>query len=307
MTVRIGIVGVGSVGTSVAVSVLHSGIANEVLLHDIRTDRTVGEALDLEQGSSFYPTATVRAVAFDNLLDTDAVVLSAGRNGRPGETRLDLLKDNAVVAADLGRRLRGYRGVVVVVSNPVDILTRIVQEASALPKTRVIGTGTMLDTARLRQMLGAMLQLDPRVIHASVVGEHGDSQVVLWNSAHVGGRRLREWDAWDPADEPHIAARVRGAAGEIISRKGVTNHAIGLVTAALLRWLVRGERRILTVSRVQDGAFGLNDVALSLPCIVGANGAEQVIEPDTSPEELEAIRHSAEVLAAAHESVAPPT
>jgi L-lactate dehydrogenase len=300
----VGIIGVGSVGASVAISALHTGVANELLLSDVRADVAEGEAMDLAHGASFYPAATVRAASVEEMIDTDAVVIAAGRGGKPGESRLELLRDNAKTVRDIGTRLRGYRGLVVVVTNPVDVLTYVVAESSGLPLERVIGTGTMLDTARLRQILGEELELDPRSVHAQVVGEHGDSEVVLWSSAQVGGTPLRTWFGWRRERERAVAERVRTAAYEIIQRKGATNHAIGLVTAALLRWTLRGERRVLTVSRVQDGGtLGLRDVALSLPTIVGTDGATQVVVPEMDDTERAALDRSASVLRTALSSL----
>jgi L-lactate dehydrogenase len=181
-------------------------------------------------------------------------------------------------------------------TNPVDVLTRVMTDASGLPPARVVGTGTTLDTARLRQTLGRVLNVDPHSVHAQVIGEHGDSSVPLWSSASVGGVRVRDWPGWDRQAEPRLADDVRRAAYEIIKRKGATNHAIGLVTAELLRSMLRGERRIYTVSRVQEGALGVRDVALSLPAIVSGSGASIVVEPDLNSEELAALEHSACVL-----------
>jgi L-lactate dehydrogenase len=204
---------------------------------------------------------------------------------------------------DIARGLARLRGLLVVVTNPVDVMTHVAVEASGLPPSRVIGTGTMLDTARLRQILGRELRLEPRSIHPQVVGEHGDSSVALWSSAQVGGVPLRAWRGWHAEREAAIAGEVRGAAGAIIARKGATNHAIGLVTAALLRWALRGERRVLNVSRVQEGAFGLRDVALSLPTVVGAEGAVEVLEPRMDGAERAALERSAGVLRAARASL----
>jgi L-lactate dehydrogenase len=304
MQPTVGVLGTGWVGASVAISVLHAGVAGELLLSDKRMEVAEGEAMDLGHGASFYPSATVRAVEVDGLLETDALVIAAGRGGKPGESRLDLLRDNAHMLRELGARLRGYRGIVIVVTNPVDVLTQVVAESSGLPLERVMGTGTMLDTARLRQVLGEELNLEPRSVHASVIGEHGDSEVVLWSSAHVAGTPLREWPGWSRDREGPIAERVRKAAYEIIRRKGATNHAIGLVTAALLRSTLRGERRVLTVSRVQDGAVGLRGVALSLPTIVDASGATEVLEPRMDDGEREALLRSADVLRTAMASIA---
>ncbi|MFL5618652.1 MAG: L-lactate dehydrogenase [Gemmatimonadaceae bacterium] len=296
MPISVGVVGTGWVGASVAISTLHGGFASELLLADARREVAEGEAMDLAHGASFYTTASVRAVPIDDMLDTDALVVAAGRGGKPNESRLDLLRDNARILRDLGAKLRGYRGLVVVVSNPVDVLTYVVAESSGLPPERVIGTGTMLDTARLRQVLGHELRVDPHSVHAQVVGEHGDSEVVLWSSAHVGGTPLREWRGWSPEREQPIATEVRTAAYEIIKRKGATNHAIGLTTAALLRSALRGERRVLTVSRVQTGALGLRDVALSLPTVVDVGGAVDVIRAKLDDVERQGLDRSADVL-----------
>ena len=296
MPISVGVVGTGWVGASVAISTLHAGFASELLLTDVRQEVAEGEAMDLAHGASFYTTATVRAVSTDEMLATDALVVAAGRGGKAGESRLDLLRDNARILRELGEKLRDYRGLVVVVTNPVDVLTYVLAESSGLPPERVIGTGTMLDTARLRQVLGEELRVDPHSVHAQVVGEHGDSEVVLWSSAHVGGIPLREWSGWSPAREQPIATEVRTAANEIIKRKGATNHAIGLTTAALLRSALRGERRVLTVSRVQSGALGLRDVALSLPTVVDVAGAVDVIAPKMDDAERQGLERSADVL-----------
>jgi L-lactate dehydrogenase len=296
MPTSVGVVGTGWVGASVAISTLHGGFASELLLADLRHEVAEGEAMDLAHGASFYTTASVRAVPVDEMLDTDALVVAAGRGGKPNESRLDLLRDNARILRELGTKLRGYRGLVVVVTNPVDVLTYVVAESSGLPPERVMGTGTMLDTARLRQVLGGELRVDPHSVHAQVVGEHGDSEVVLWSSAHVGGTPLREWPGWSADREGPIATEVRTAAYEIIKRKGATNHAIGLTTAALLRSALRGERRVLTVSRVQTGALGLRDVALSLPTVVDTDGAVDVIPVKLDAAEHEGLQRSADVL-----------
>lgn len=293
---KIGIIGMGWVGSSVAISTLHEGIARELLVHDIKPEIAEGEAMDLAHGSSFYPRTDIRVAAVEDMLDADAVVISAGVGGGPNTSRLSLLTANAVIARDLGAKLRRFQGLVIVVTNPVDIMTQLIAETSGLPPARVLGTGTMLDTSRLRQVLGQQLSLDPRSIHAQVVGEHGDSEVCLWSTAHVGGTPLRELPNWRRDEEPGIAAEVRRAAYEIIRRKGATNHAIGLVTAALLRRCLRDEHQIVTVSRVQDGACGLRDVALSLPAVVGRRGAELVLVPPLDDVEREALHRSADIL-----------
>ncbi len=276
---KIGIVGMGWVGASVATSILHGGVARELLLSDAKPGLAEGEAMDLAHGAAFYPTASVRAASIEDMVDADAVIIAAGKGGGPEDSRLDLLRINAAIVHEIAEKLTEMRGLLIIVTNPVDVMTQVAAQASGLPLARVIGTGTMLDTARLREALGRALDLQPRSIHAQVVGEHGDSEVVLWSGARLGGVPLRKWPGWTRQKEVEIAGEVRNAAYEIISRKGATNHAIGLVTAALLRWTLRGGRRILTVSRVQEGAAGIRDVAISLPAIVSADGAIEVVEP----------------------------
>jgi L-lactate dehydrogenase len=302
-TVRVGIVGTGWVGASVAISILHGGFVEELLLNDARSAVAEGEAMDLAHGAPFLPAATVRSTALAEMLDADALVIAAGRGGRANESRLDLLRDNARVVREIARQLTAFRGIVVVVTNPVDVLTYEVAATSGLPAERVLGTGTMLDTARLRTVVGRRLQIDGRSVHAQVVGEHGDSEVVLWSSARAAGVPLRQFAGWSAEVEREIADQVRTAAYEIIKRKGATNHAIGLVTAALLRAALRGENRVLTVSRVQTGAAGMSDVALSLPAVVGLRGALPVIAPELDGEERARLERSAAVLRDARASL----
>ena len=297
MRSAVGIIGTGWVGASVAISTLHLGIAQELLLHDAKPGLAEGEAMDLAHGASFYPSASVREGSIDEMRDTQAVVIAAGRASTARQSRLELLRDNAALVSDLGAAFRGYEGTVVMVTNPVDVLTWVFQRASGLPAERVLGTGTMLDTSRLRHAIGRDLGIAPTSIHAQVIGEHGDSEVVLWSGARVAGTPLRDWSGWSAEREAGIAREVRTAAYEIIQRKGATNHAIGLVTARLLESLLRDARQVLTVSRCQSGAAGLEDVALSLPAVVGANGAAAPIVPEMDEHECAALERSARVLA----------
>jgi L-lactate dehydrogenase len=296
---RLAIIGTGPVGASVAVSTLQSGVADELLLHDVRQAVAEGEAMDLAHGPSFYPPATVRPATIDQMLDADAVVVCADRGGPPGKSRLELLAKNASVIRDIGKQLTAARGVIVMVTNPVDVLTHLMTEASGLPAERVIGTGTMLDTARLRHTVGHTIEVDPHSIHAYVIGEHGDSEVVLWSTARVGVVPLRDWARWEKQREGIVTDSVRLAGHDVIRRKGATNHAIGMATADLLRCILRDERRVLTVSSVQNGALGFRNVAMSLPTVVGVRGAVNVIEPEMSVDEREQLKHSAAVLRAA--------
>ncbi|MEX0822042.1 MAG: L-lactate dehydrogenase [Rhodothermales bacterium] len=300
---KVGIIGMGWVGSSIAISTLHAGVAGELLLNDIRGEIAEGDAMDLAHGAMFYPSARVRTAGVEEMVDCDAVVISAGRGGGPEESRLDLLRDNARLVREVGRKLSGCSGVIIMVTNPVDVLTKVLTDASGLPPSRVIGTGTMLDTARLRQVLSERINVNPRSIHAQVVGEHGDSEVVLWSSASVGGTPLRAWEKWDEAIEDEVAETVRKAAYEIIHRKGATNHAIGLVTADLLKSITRSERRLLTVTRVQEEVLELDDVALSLPAVVSDRGATHVVRPEMDEAEHAALMRSVDVLRSAAASI----
>lgn len=296
MKSSIGIIGMGWVGASVAISTLNRGICKKLLVNDLNRDIAVGEAMDLNHGSSFYPSADVVPAEIEEMIECDAIVITAGRGGRENESRLDLLKDNISIAKDISERLAGFDGILIIVSNPVDVLTYYYQKFTGLPAQKVIGTGTFLDTARLRDMVGAKLNLEPESIHAYVIGEHGDSEVVLWSGATIGGKALQEWEGWSKKYEAELTEDVKRAAYEIIKRKGATNHAIGLVTATLLKWILRDERRIVTLSTVQNGAFGLKDIAISLPSIVTSAGVERIVEIDMTENEHDHFMRSVAVI-----------
>ena len=299
----IGIIGMGWVGTSVAISILHRGICEELLLNDIKPELAIGEAMDLNHGSSFYPSTTVKAASIEDMVQCRAIVVRAGRGSVPGETRLDLLEGNLQIVKQISAKLTGFNGFLIVVANPVDVLTYFYQKYTGLESKKVIGTGTMLDTARLRSMIGHKLNVDAKSIHANVIREHGDSEVVVWSEARIGGIRLANWQEWKPEYEKKIADKVRTAAYEIIKLKGTTNHAIGLVTATLLKWIFRGERRVVTLSSIISDVYDLSGVALSLPSLVSSDGIERVMEINMDKTEEEQLMHSAEVIRKANESV----
>lgn len=295
-TRSIGIIGMGWVGSSVAISILHRGLCNELLINDVRPGIAEGEAMDMNHGSSFYASSHVKAASIEEMIHCQAIVITAGRGGKPDETRLQLLNENIKIVRQISDKLKGFKGILIIVANPVDVLTYFYQKFTGLPEQKVIGTGTMLDTARLRDMVGKKLDVDPRSVHANVVGEHGDSEVVLWSSAEVGPVSLRDWKNWTESDEEVIQQAVVKAAYEIIQRKGATNHAIGLVTATLLKWILRGERRIINLSTVINGPYGLTNVAISLPTLVSNEGAVRALEVGMNDHELSSLKHSAEVI-----------
>lgn len=300
----VGIIGMGWVGSSVAISLLHNGIVKNLLLNDVREGIAEGEAMDLTHGSSFYPSATIKAATISEMHICDIIVITAGRGGRPGESRLELLQENIKVVREISEKLKGFKGMLVVVANPVDILTWYYQKYTGLPAHRVIGTGTFLDSARLREFVGQELGIVSRSVHANVVGEHGNSAVVHWSGAVAGGLKLRDWKGWSAEKEKAIYQKVTGAAQEIITRKGSTNHAIGLVTAYMVKFLLRNDRRVLCVSSVMDGPYGLKSVALSLPSILSEDGIVEVLCPQLDDTEFKALKASAEVIQKAIASVA---
>jgi L-lactate dehydrogenase len=293
----------GWVGASVAISILQKGVCRELLINDINQDIAEGEAMDLNHGTSFFPTADIRATSISEMRECGAIVITAGKGGTKGQSRLELLKDNLKIAKSISRELEGFKGILIVLANPVDVLTYFYQKYTGLPVNQVIGTGTFLDSARLREIIGNKLNIEPKSIHAHVVGEHGDSSVVLWSRATIGGIPLRDWDGWKKEFELEIEHEVKSAAREIIKRKGATNHAIGLVTATLLKWLMRGERRVVTLSRVLEGENGFSGLAISFPMLIGETGIEKVLSVQASPEENKLIETSATILRNAIKSI----
>jgi L-lactate dehydrogenase len=300
---KVGIIGLGWVGSSVAISLLHKGVARELLLNDVNMDKAEGEAMDFNHGAPFLSASNIKAAKVSEMVSCDAIIVTAGRGGTADESRLQLLKDNISIVKSISEQIKGFNGLLIIVANPVDVLTYYYRHYTGLPSHKVIGTGTMLDSARLRQKVGERLSVDSKSIHAQVVGEHGDSEVVLWSRAMVGGMPLREWSGWNANDEQKIAQEVRTAAYEIIQRKGATNHAIGLVTATLIKWLLRGERRIVTLSSVLENVYGINDVSLSVPVMVDRHGIAQVLSPSITDDELEKLQNSASIIKQAIDSV----
>ena len=296
MKTSIGIIGLGWVGSSVAISILQKGICKELLLNDVRKEIAEGEAMDLNHGTSFFPSADIRAAEIEDMVNCSAIVVTAGRGGEPGESRLQLLKDNIGIARTISDKLAGFKGILIIVANPVDVLTYFYQKYTGLSRSRVIGTGTLLDTARLRESIANRLNIEPKTIHAQVVGEHGDSEVVLWSRASIGGIPIREWKEWEPQYEKEIEDEVRTAAFEIIKRKGATNHAIGLVTAALLKWILRGERRVVTVSSVHQGPYGFQELAISLPSVVSENGVDHIPSLQLAKAEEAKLKKSGQII-----------
>jgi L-lactate dehydrogenase len=298
----VGIVGTGNVGIAAAYALFLRRQASDIVLIDKDMRRAEGEAMDLMHGQSLVGRATVRAGSYEDLADAQVVLISAGVAQQPGETRLDLLNRNAEVFREIAVALDRHApgAILVIATNPVDILTWVMQELSSRPAARIIGTGTMLDTARFRALLGAHYGVDPRSVHAYILGEHGDSEVPLWSSASIGGQAIEDRTvlgrSWDREVMDTLFDQVRRAAYAIIDRKGYTNLAIGVVLAQLVEALLEDQKSVLPVSVRLDGEYGIGNVCLSIPCVVGIEGVEGRVLPGVDAQELAGLMHSAEVL-----------
>ena len=298
----VGIVGTGNVGIAAAYALFLRRQASDIVLIDKDMRRAEGEAMDLMHGQSLVGRATVRAGSYEDLADAQVVLISAGVAQQPGETRLDLLNRNAEVFREIAVALDRHApgAILIIATNPVDILTWVMQELSSRPAARVIGTGTMLDTARFRALLGAHYGVDPRSVHAYILGEHGDSEVPLWSSASIGGQAIEDRTVlgrtWDREVMDTLFDQVRRAAYAIIDRKGYTNLAIGVVLAQLVEALLEDQKSVLPVSVRLNGEYGIGNVCLSIPCVVGIEGVEGRVLPGVDARELAGLMHSAEVL-----------
>ncbi len=307
---RVGLVGTGMVGASFAYSLMQSGLANELILIDADKARAEGEAMDLNHGLPFVGPMRIRAGGYELLTGCDLVVITAGANQRPGQTRLDLLRTNAGVIRDVIPKVVASNptGVILIASNPVDILTQIAAEIAGLPPGHVFGSGTILDTARFRYLLGEHFGVNPQSVHASIVAEHGDSALAVWSLANIAGVPLidlagADGSGVDRAALDRIFESTRNAAYEIIERKRSTYYAIGLGLRTIVETVLRDQRTVLTVCTPMHGTFGVDGIALSLPTVVGHGGAEKLLEIPMSSEEIAAFRQSGEILKAQLESV----
>lgn len=298
---KIAVVGVGAVGSACAYAVMMSGLVSELVLVDVNRERAEGEAMDLAHGASFIKPIQVYAGSYNDCHDADIIIFSAGANQKSGETRLDLVHKNYQILKDALPRLvpLNDESVLLMVANPVDVLTYAALRLMDLPAERVIGSGTVLDSSRFRYLLSSYCRVEPRNIHAYVVGEHGDTEVPLWSRASIAGISVPEFCRWrgipcpDPAE---ISGRVRRAAYEVIARKGVTAYAISLAVKRICESILRDENTILTVSGLINGEYGIHDVCFSLPSIVNRQGRSGVLAVPLDPDEEESLHRSAAVL-----------
>lgn len=301
--VRVGVIGTGMVGASFAYALMQRGLVNEMVLIDTNHGRAEAEAMDLNHGLPFVRPMRIWAGDYSDLSGAAITVVTAGAAQQPGETRLQLLERNmAILRAVIPAVVQNNPdGIILLASNPVDLMTYLGVQLSGLPPGKVIGSGTILDTARFRALLGEHYIVDPRSVHAYIVGEHGDTEVPLWSLANIGGVPLGDFRSaggtgYDQAALDHIFERTRDAAYTIIERKGATYYAIGLGLLAIVEAIVRNQHTVLTVSSLMEGQYGVKDICISLPTIVGAQGIESVLQLPLSSEEEAAFRHSAATL-----------
>jgi L-lactate dehydrogenase len=301
---RVVIVGAGAVGATFAYALAQSGISDEIILIDHNRDLAQGQVLDLAHGFPFFPPVEIRVGEADDFADAQVVVITAGAKQQPGESRLDLLQSNAAIVESIVDDVvsRNSSAVIVVVSNPVDVLTQIALKRTEWDRGRVFGSGTVLDSARLRYLLSQCSGIDVHNVHAYVLGEHGDSEFAAWSLTHVAGMSINEYcpicskcSDWN-AERARIVDEVRSSAYHIIDYKGATYFAIGLALVQIVGAVLRNQKTVLTVSTLLTGEYGVDDVCLSVPAVVSQVGVERIVESGLSAEERESLSRSALIL-----------
>ena len=300
---KVVMIGCGFVGSSSAFALMQSGLFSEMVLIDADQNRAEGEAMDISHGMAFASPMKIYAGGYDDISDAAIIVITAGANQKPDETRLDLIRKNAgIMKSIIGEiKKRDFGGILLIVSNPVDILTYIALKESGYPANRVIGSGTVLDTGRFKYELGEHLGVDSRSVHAFIIGEHGDSELAAWSNARVGGLPINDFCELrghfnHEESMKRIFENVRNSAYEIIARKHATYYGIAMAVVRICAAIVRNEQSILPVSSLMTGQYGLDDVVLSIPAVVDANGIETVVPIELSESELRELKKSAEVL-----------
>lgn len=300
---KVAVIGCGFVGSSSAFALMQSGLFSEMVLIDADTKRAEGEAMDISHGISFARPMQIYAGNYDDITDAAIIVITAGANQKPDETRLDLIKKNAAIMKSIVGEIkkRDFGGILLIVSNPVDILTLIALKESGYPSNRVIGSGTVLDTGRFKYLLGEHLDVDSRSVHAFIIGEHGDSELAAWSNARIGGLRVNDFCELrghfnHEQSMKKIFENVRNSAYEIIERKHATYYGIAMAVKRICEAIVRNEKSILPVSSLMTGEYGLNDVVLSIPAVVDETGVQKVIPIELNDEELTKLKDSANIL-----------
>ena len=303
--VRVAVIGAGNVGATFAYALLLSGLAAEIVLVDESRPKAEGEAMDLNHTVPFAHPTRIWAGDYSDCEGAAITVIAAGAGQKPGETRLDLVKKNAAIFREIVPEAAraNPEGLLLIATNPVDVLTYSAWKLSGLPPERVIGSGTILDTSRFRYLLSQHFGVDPRSVHAYIIGEHGDSEVPVWSLANIAGMRLPDYCAahnltHEQKEMDAIFRQTRDAAYEIIKRKGSTYYAVAAGLMRIVEAILRNQNTVLSVSSLIDGYYGLSDLCLSLPTVINRSGVERVLRLELSPEEVEGLRHSSEVLKA---------
>lgn len=307
---KVAIVGAGFVGTTFAYSLLIRGIAPEIVLIDTDKDRAEGEAMDLSHGLPFVGPVKLWAGDYPDCKDADIVVVTAGAARKAGQSRLELAAQNYALMKDIIPNVTKHNkeAILLMVTNPLDVMTYTALKLSGYPQTKVIGSGTVLDTARLRFALSEYLDVDPRNVHSYIIGEHGDSEVPVWSLATVAGMRLKEYCPlcnipYDPSYFDELFIKVRDAGKEVIRRKGRTNYSIGLSLTRIVESIIRNENSILTVACYLENYHGVNDVCLSVPAVVNRDGIRKIIDLPLTAEEETAFQKSAEAVKEINKSI----
>ena len=308
---KVVLVGTGAVGTAYAYSMVNQGFITELVLIDVNMERAKGEAMDLIHGMAFAHTnMVVRAGEYSDCKDADLVVITAGANQKPGETRLQLVEKNATIMRGIVKEVvqSGFDGIFLIASNPVDIMAHVAQKESGFPASKVIGSGTTLDTARFKVLLGEYLNLDPRNVHALIIGEHGDSELPVFSQASIGTENLdnvlqKRNNPDDMKNLNEIFEKVRTAAYEIINRKGFTNFGIGMALTRITKAILNNEQSILPVSCLMEGHYNETDIYLSVPAIINREGIAKIIELDLDEKERDLLAKSVHALREAGKTV----
>ncbi|MFW6001106.1 MAG: L-lactate dehydrogenase [Halanaerobium sp.] len=302
---KIAIIGAGGVGATTAYALMVQGIGSEIVLIDLNKDKAEGEAMDLRHGASFVNPVNIYAGDYQDLADAKLIVITAGAAQKPGETRLDLVKKNTGIFKNIISSITKYNkeGILLVVTNPVDILTYLSWKLSGFPANRVIGSGTVLDTSRFRSLLSKKCGVAASNVHGYIIGEHGDSEVPVWSLTNIAGTQIENYcpicdkDCKDNELED-ISKKVKNAAYEIIDKKGATFYAVALAVARIARAILRDENAVLTVSSLMDGYYGVEDISLSLPTLINSSGIKNILELPLSDQEEKAFKESAQNLKA---------
>jgi len=300
---KVGIIGAGSVGSTTAYALMVQGIGSEIVLIDRNKEKAEGEAMDIMHGQSFVKPIQVRAGDYSDLKDAKVIIITAGAPQKEGETRLDLVQKNTNIFKDIISEITKYNqdAILLVVANPVDILTYITLKLSGFYKNRVIGSGTVLDSARFRSLISEQCKIAAKNVHGYVIGEHGDSEVPVWSLTNIAGTQIDKYcpicdQNCDGVIKERISEQVKNAAYEIIEKKGSTYYAVALGVAQITQAILRDEDTVLTVSSLLQGEYGIEDVSLSLPTVIDNNGIRNVLELDLNKEEREAFINSANLM-----------